>query len=106
MKTAERRLEMLYLLVRRRYVKLSDLQAEFHISRWTAIQDIHELSRSFPIRTEQGRYGGIFLDKDYQLGMKYLTELQANLLEELSSTLTGEDLHLMQEILKTFKKPS
>ena len=33
MKTAERRLEVLYLLVRQRYVKQSDLQAEFHISR-------------------------------------------------------------------------
>lgn len=106
MTTLERRMEILFVLLHRRHVKVFELQSEFDICRSSISEDIQELSRYFPIRTERGRYGGVFLDKDYQLGMKYLTEPQANLLEELSSTLTGADLHLMQEILKTFKKPS
>ena len=106
MTATERYTEVLMKILRCGHVKISDLQEEFQVSRSTIKRDIQEISRHFPIRSIEGRYGGIFLDKDYQLGMKYLTEPQANLLEELSSTLTGADLHLMQEILKTFKKPS
>ena len=106
MTTLERRMEILFVLLRRRHVKISELQIEFGMCRTTIKQDIQELTRYFPIRSVDGRYGGIFLDKDYQLGMKFLTEQQAILLEKLSATLTGEDLILMCEILKTFKKPS
>ena len=42
----------------------------------------------------------------FPLGMKYLTEPKVVLLEKISATLAGEDLILMREILKTFKKPS
>ena len=106
MTTLERRMEVLFVLLRRRHVKISELQEEFGVCRTTIKQDVQELTRYFPIRSVDGRYGGIFLDKDYQLGMKYLTEPQATLLEKLSASLTGEDLILMCEILKTFKKPS
>lgn len=106
MTTLERRIEILFILLRRRHIKMFELQAEFNTCRSSICEDIQELSRYFPIRTECGRYGGVFLDKNYQLGMKYLTEPQATLLEKLSATLTGEDLILICEILKTFKKPS
>ena len=106
MTATERYTEVLMKILRCGHVKISDLQEEFQVSRSTIKRDIQEISRHFPIRSIEGRYGGIFLDKDYRLGMKYLTEPQAHLLEELSSTLAGENLHLMQEILKTFKKPS
>ena len=106
MTALERRMEILFVLLRRRHVKISELQAEFGVCRTSIKQDIQELTRYFPIRSVDGRYGGIFLGKDYQLGMKYLTEPQAVLLEKISATLTGEDLILMREILKTFKKPS
>ena len=72
----------------------------------TAFRDIQFLSCYFPIITKRGTGGGVFLMDGYQLGMKYLTEPQAVLLEKISATLTGEDLILMLEILKTFKKPS
>ena len=106
MKTTERRMEILFLLVRRRSIHLSDLQSEFRICKRTAIQDIQELSRIFPIYTEPGRFGGIFLAKEYHLGMKYLTDEQCQLLEKLSETLAGEDLALLKEILKTFRRPA
>ena len=106
MTATERYTEVLMKILRCGHVKISDLQEEFQVSRSTIKRDIQEISRHFPIRSIEGRYGGIFLDKDYQLGMKYLTEPQATLLEKLSASLTGEDLILMCEILKTFKKPS
>ena len=103
MTTLERRMEILFVLLRRRHVKISELQAEFGVCRTTIKQDVQELTRYFPIRSVDGRYGGIFLDKNYRLGMKYLTEPQAILLEKISASLTGEDLILMCEILKTFR---
>ena len=106
MTALERRIEILFVLLRRRHVKISELQAEFGVCRTSIKQDIQELTRYFPIRSVDGRYGGIILDKDYRVGMKYLTEPQAVLLEKISATLTGEDLILMREVLKTFKKPS
>ena len=64
MKTMERRMEILFLLVHRRSIHLSDLQSEFQICKRTAIHDIQELSRIFPIYTEQGLFGGVFLAKE------------------------------------------
>ena len=106
MTATERYTEILMKILRYRHVKISDLQEEFQVSRSTIKRDIQEISRHFPIRSVDGRYGGIFLEKDYQVGVKYLTESQAILLEKISATLTGDDLFLMREILKTFKKPS
>ena len=106
MTTLERRMEILFVLLRRRHVRISELQAEFGVCRTSIKQDIQELTRHFPIRSVDGRYGGIFLDKDYRLGMQYLTNPQANLLEKISASLTGEDLILMRGILNMFKKMS
>ena len=106
MTATERYAEILMKILRCGHVKIPDLQEEFQVSRSTIKRDIQEISRHFPIRGVEGRYGGIFLDADYKIGMKYLTEPQAVLLEKISATLTGEDLILMREILKTFKKPS
>ena len=41
----------------------------------------------------------------YYIGMKYLNSGQAALLEKLFETLSGDELLMMQSILKTFSKP-
>ena len=102
----DRRFQILNSLLKYRKVSIQGLSLEFHVSYMTAFRDIQFLSCYFPIITKRGTGGGVFLMDGYQLGMKYLTEPQAVLLEKISATLTGEDLILMREILKTFKKPS
>ena len=62
------------------------------------------LSCSYPIDTQQGGGGGIFIADGYRLGMKYLTEEQLTLLEKLSKMLCGEELTVMNSIIKTFRK--
>ena len=104
MTATERYSEILMKILRCGHVKISDLQEKFQVSRSTIKRDIREISRHFPIRSVEGRYGGIFLDKDYRFGMKYLTNPQANLLEKISASLTGEDLILMRGNLNMFKK--
>ena len=102
----DRRFQILNSLLKYRKVSIQGLSSEFQVSYMTVFRDIQFLSCYFPIITKRGTDGGVFLMDGYQLGMKYLTEPQAVLLEKISATLTGEDLILMREILKTFKKPS
>ena len=103
--TAERRLLILERLCERRTDSISNLAVELCVSRRTMRYDIEALSCSYPIYTSKGRNGGVYVMDGYHIGMKYLTNDQCRLLERLSTTLTGEDLKLMQEILKTFRKP-
>lgn len=104
MTAIERRMEILYVLLERRHVKICELQKLYSVSRSTIKRDIRDLSISFPICSEDGRYGGIFILDGFKLGMKYLTDDQCKLLEKISETLAGEDLALMKEILCTFRK--
>ena len=102
----ERRMKILDILLRKRQVKLAELQLQFNRSRSTAKRDVQELMLSHPIVTFQGKYGGgIRIVDGYRLGMKYLNEQQTALLKKLSDTLSGDDLQTMQSILKTFSKP-
>ena len=102
----DRRFQILDSLLKYRKVSIQGLSLEFQVSYMTVFRDIQFLSCYFPITTKRGTDGGVFLMESYQLGMKYLTEPQAVLLEKISATLTGEDFLLMCEILKIFKKPS
>ena len=104
--TAERRMKMLELLCERRKIKVDELANEFNVSVRTVHYDLSVLSCSYPITFKRGINGGACIIGSFHLGMKYLTEPQAVLLEKISATMTGEDLILMREILKTFKKPS
>ena len=49
---------------------------------------------------------GVHIDDRYRLGMKYLSDEQAELLERLSETLEGNCLVIMLDILKTFRRPT
>lgn len=100
----DRRLSILYVLLERRKENIGNLAIEFNVSVSTIMRDIQELSRSHPIITKQGGGGGIEVMDGYHLGMIYMTSEQTALLEKLSDNLTGDDLLVMQSILKTFSK--
>lgn len=104
--TAERRIKMLEFLCERRKVKVGELASEFDVSARTVHYDLSVLSCSYPITFKHGTNGCVCIADGFRLGMKYLTEPQVVLLEKISASLIGEDLILMREILKTFKKPS
>ena len=101
----ERRQEILEVLCERRHETVENLATEFSVGERTIRRDIEYMSLSYPIYTTQGKGGGIYVDKDYRLGKKYLTDKQSEMLEELAKGLTGEKLAIMQSILKTFKEP-
>lgn len=100
--TNDRRMQILIVLIHRKSDTMKHLASEFGVSRMTIFRDIQVLSCSYPITTSPGGAGGVSIDENYRLGMKYLTEPQLSLLVRLSETLTGDDLATMQSILKTF----
>ena len=104
--TSERRQMILEYLLEHRETTRFELSNHFNVSLRTIERDILILSCSYPIITIQGGGGGIKIADGYRLGMKYLSESQAALLEQLSETLSGKDLEIMQGILKIFSKPA
>lgn len=103
--TTERRQLMIEALCQRRHDTVERLAMEFGVSERTVRYDLEVLSCTYPLYTQKGNGGGVFVSEGYRLGMKYLTQEQAALLKELSNTLDGDKLKIMQDILSVFQKP-
>ena len=104
--TAERRLRLIEILCKRRKETLDNLAYELNVSKRTIRYDIEVLSTSFPIYTLTGHYGGVFIADGYQLGMRYLTDAQYELLDRLMKPLSGADRELLHTIIQTFRRPN
>ncbi|MDI3478708.1 MAG: hypothetical protein PWQ59_2233 [Thermoanaerobacterium sp.] len=99
----ERRMEIIEVLCKRRQDTMSNLAFEFGVSIRTIKKDIDILSLSYPIETIRGRYGGgVKVADGYYLNRKYLKPKQQELLERLRTSLSGNDLAVMNSILKDF----
>ena len=93
MTPSERREAILKVLCQRRQDKIDNLAFEFDVSVRTIKNDIEELSLAYPIETVRGRY---------YVGRNYLKPKQQELLKKLQSTLQGDDLEVMNSILRDF----
>lgn len=104
--TTDRRQMILEHLLDNRHATRKELADKFGVSTRTIERDVIVLSCSYPIDTQQGGGGGIFIAEGYRLGMRYLTEEQARLLEKISNGLIGKEFNIMHSIIKTFKRPN
>ena len=102
--TDRRQMILEYLLDNKRTTRM-ELANRFGVSLRTIERDVIVLSCSYPIETQQGGGGGIFIAEGYRLGMKYLTCDQLQLLKRLSENLSGDELVIIDSIIKTFKHP-
>ncbi|OPJ55916.1 helix-turn-helix transcriptional regulator [Alkalithermobacter paradoxus] len=99
----ERRIEIIERLCHRRQDTMANLANEFGVSIRTIKNDIDILSLSYPIETIRGRHGGgIKITDGYKLNQKYLKPEQVELLKRLSILLSGDDLAIMNSIIKDF----
>ena len=100
---SERRRVILEALCQRRQDTRENLAHEFGVSLRTISNDIDELSRTYPIVTIRGKYGGgIRVLDGYRLDRKYLNPAQQHLLKRLAKTLSGQDRDIMESILRDF----
>ena len=102
MTARERRHVMIKELSDRRRETRGNFAVEFQVSLRTTDNDLIYLSQEYPIYTDRGRGGGIYVDKDFYLNQRYLSKTQKELLLRLKDTLEGEDRRIMENILKTF----
>lgn len=103
MGASERRREILEVLCQRRQDTRENLSHEFGVSLRTISNDIDELSRTYPIITTRGKYGGgIKVLDGYRFDRKYLNPAQQHLLKRLAKTLSGQDRDIMESILRDF----
>ena len=103
MTPSERREAILNALCKRRQDTVENLAHEFGVSVRTIKYDIEELTLAHPIETVRGRYGGgVKVADGYDVGRNYLKPKQQELLKKLQSTLQGDDLEVMNSILRDF----
>lgn len=103
MTPSERREAILNVLCKRRQDTVQNLANEFGVSVRTIKYDIEELTLAHPIETVRGRYGGgVKVADGYYIGRKYLKPNQQELLKKLSEQLSGNDLEVMNSILRDF----
>ena len=94
MSTADRRAEIINILLVRRRITAKELADEFHVTVRTIQNDIQALSLGFPIYTKQGGDGGIFVGEDYTPYMNTLTPLELKVLQEMYELAEG--IHYLQ----------
>ena len=103
MDAVERRQQILELLCQRRKDTMQNLAAELGVSERTIRRDVEILTRSYPLDTVCGRYGGGVRVADwYHLDRQRMSPKQTALLRRLAADLRGEDLEVMEQILLKF----
>ena len=103
MDAVERRQQILELLCQRRKDTMQNLAAELGVSERTIRRDVEIRTRSYPLETVCGRYGGGVRVADwYHLDRQRMSPKQTALLRRLAADLRGEDLEVMEQILLKF----
>lgn len=113
MGTSERRYEIIKILCRRGYETIRNLAMEFDVSARTIQRDIEVLSRTEPIYTQFGKYGGgVYVVKGYSKDKMYMTDAELDVLKKLyiatdkePPLLTDEEKRLLKLLIAQYTKP-
>lgn len=99
----ERRMKIIMVICKKRYVTMAYLACEFRVTVRTIQSDIKHLSYSYPIETIRGRYdGGVRIHEDFCLNKRYLNTEQIDLLKKLKGHLPTKETIVMESILNEF----
>ena len=99
MNTADRRAEIINILLVRRRITAKELADEFNVTVRTIQNDIQALSLGFPIYTKQGGDGGIFVGENYKPYMNTLTPLELKVLQEMYELAEGIHKKVLFQII-------
>lgn len=104
--TFERRIEMLFLLAKRKKTTVAELSFYFDVCINTISNDIAFLSRYAPIYTKSGLYGGIYVNDDFTDNLKlHLSNDEEKLLNKLAETSNSTDARLLRNIIHKYSMP-
>lgn len=102
MAALERRKAILSVLSERRKMTCQELAEEFSVSVRTIYRDIEEISLSHPIVTTQGNGGCVSMMEGYYPDTIKMTLRQTDFLKGLMPGMSGDDLAVMESIIKQF----
>lgn len=100
-----RRINILFILSRRRSETIGTLAHECEVSFNTICNDISLLSMKFPIETRQGNGGGVYVVDNWHFGEKNLKPEQEQFLMSLLDSHSGMELEILKSILSEFSNP-
>ena len=102
----ERRLEILFILMRNKKCSMTELAFQYSVSDRTIRRDILFLSRYAPICTKTGLNGGAFLMDGYRKElMLHLSRDEEALLLKIVRTLNEKEQHLIYNIINKYALP-
>jgi len=102
----ERRLEILFMLMRNKKCSMTELAYEYSVSHRTIRRDIMFLSRYAPICTKTGIDGGAFLMDGYRTTLSlFLSREEEELLLKLMNKLDQKEYHLLNNIINKYAMP-
>ena len=102
MNTADRRAEIISILMVRRRITAKELAEEFNVTIRTIQNDIQALSLGFPIYTRQGGDGGIFVGDNYKPYMNTLTPLELKVLHEMYELADGIHKKVLFQLIRKY----
>ena len=102
----ERRLEILFILMRNKKCSMTELAFQYSVSDRTIRRDILFLFCFAPICTKTGLNGGAFLMDDYRKElMLHLSREEEALLLKIMRTLDEKEQHLIYNIINKYAMP-
>ena len=102
MTTADRRMEIINILVVSGHITAGELAQEFGVTRRTIHNDIVALSYGYPIYTKQGADGGIFIMDSYKPYNNTLTSYEQEKLKKMYDAAEGEDKKILGRVLRKY----
>lgn len=105
MTTADRRMEIISILVVSGHVTSRELAQEFGVTilHWVQIlHDVAALSYGYPIYTKPGEGGGIFIMDSYKPYCNTLTLSEQEKLMEMYIKAEGRDKEILKRVLRKY----
>ena len=103
MTAADRRLEIISILVVSGHVTAGELAQEFGVTRRTILNDVSALTYGYLIYTKQEACGGIFIMDSYKPYNNTLTPLEQERLKGMYDAPEGEDKKILERVLRKYE---
>ena len=102
MNTTSRRMEIINILLVRRRTTARELAEEFGVTTRTIRNDIQALSPGFPVYTQQGGDGGIFIEEDYKPYINTLSYDELKTLRDIYGQAEGVQKKILLQIIHKY----
>ncbi len=102
MTAADRRMEIISILVVSGHVTSRELAQEFGVTRHTILHDVATLSYGYPIYTKPGEGGGTFIMDGYKPYCNTLTLSEQEKLMEMYTKAEGGDKEILKRVLQKY----